>query len=75
MSQHKFITGLANIVLQLQKHVKQLGAYHLDALPALQSQRLQHQQNQSTRCLQVTSSKAICVATVIFASSQLLYDK
>ena len=40
-------------MLQLQKHAKELGVHHLnDAFPALRSQRLQHQQNPSTGCLQ-----------------------
>lgn len=49
----QIITSSDNIVLQLQKHAKELGVHHLnDAFPALRSQRLQHQQNPSTGCLQ-----------------------
>ena len=61
----QIITSLDNIVVQLQKHAKQLGVHHLnDALPAWRSQRLQHQQNPSTGCLQQPShqAKPICVA-------------
>ena len=50
----QIITSLVMIGLQLQKHAKQLGVHHLDdALPALQSQRLQHQQKPSIGCLQL----------------------
>ena len=45
------ITSLGNIVLQLQKHAKELGVHPLNDA-ALRSQQLQHQHNPSTGCLQ-----------------------